>query len=85
MTDRDLFVEARARAKSLSLTYAGAMLPAEAFNAWKNMGAALVDIRTKAEWDYVGRVPGAIEIEWNHYPAGRNPKFAEQLQAAGIQ
>lgn len=73
---------ARARATELKLPYAGALTPAEAYALWQQDGATLVDVRTKAEWDYVGRVPGAIEIEWNHYPAGRNPQFADQLRAS---
>src|SRR5574343_331485 len=44
-------------------------------------GAKLVDVRTRAEWDWVGRVPGAIEIEWNQYPGGvRNPNFIAELK-----
>lgn len=74
--------EARRRGQAMNLSYAGALLPAEAHAVWQARGATLVDVRTKAEWDYVGRVPGAIEIEWNHYPAGRNPRFAEELEAA---
>ena len=39
-------------------------------------GARLVDVRTRAELDWVGRVPGAVEIEWNLYPGGmRNDSF----------
>ena len=45
--------------------------------------AVLVDVRTRAEWDYVGRVPGSILIEWNSYPTGtRNPRFLDELRAA---
>lgn len=81
-TDDPLLEQARARGQSLKLPYAGALRPAEACAIWQARRATLVDVRTKAEWDYVGRVPGAIEIEWNHYPAGRNPEFAEALEAA---
>jgi rhodanese-related sulfurtransferase len=43
-------------------------------------GARLVDVRTRAELDYVGRVPGSEAIQWNTYPEGqRNPSFLEQL------
>ena len=45
-------------------------------------GAKLVDVRTRAEWDYVGRVPGAVQIEWQSYPTGQlNPDFIDQLRA----
>ena len=44
-------------------------------------GAKLVDVRTRAEWDWVGRIPGAIEIEWQSYPGGQpNHDFLAQLR-----
>ncbi len=44
-------------------------------------GAKLVDVRTRAELDWVGRVPGAIEIEWKSYPSMQeNPNFLAQLK-----
>jgi rhodanese-related sulfurtransferase len=44
-------------------------------------GAKLLDVRTKAECDWVGRVPGAIEIEWVTYPGmNRNPNFQTSLE-----
>lgn len=78
-----ILARARQRAQELKLPYAGALAPKEAYALWRHgHGVSLVDVRTKAEWDYVGRVPGAVEVEWNHYPSGRNPGFADQLQAA---
>ena len=78
-----LLARAATRRAELKLTYAGALLPREAFELWKQApGAVLIDVRTKAEWDYVGRVPDALEIEWNHYPSGRNAQFAATLQSA---
>lgn len=76
-----LLAAARQRARSLSLPYAGALPPGEAFELWESSAnASLVDVRTRAEWSYVGRIPGALEIEWNHYPSGRNLRFEEELQ-----
>lgn len=67
------------RARQVSLPYAGAVTPQEAF-ALMQAGAALVDVRTQAEVYWVGRVPGSVFIEWNSYPGGaRNPVFLEQL------
>jgi rhodanese-related sulfurtransferase len=61
---------AQSRARELKLSYEGALTPAEAYELWRLApGARLIDVRTKAEWDWVGRVPGAIEIEWQDYPA----------------
>ena len=74
--------KAAERGRQMSLPYAGALLPAEA-HALMQAGAKLVDVRTRAELDWVGRVPGAIPVEWNAYPDGRrNPQFLEQLDQA---
>jgi rhodanese-related sulfurtransferase len=69
------------RASQMGLPYSGALLPAEAFELWKSLpGARLVDVRTRAEQDWVGRIPGAVEIELLSYPGNRpNPAFADQL------
>jgi rhodanese-related sulfurtransferase len=76
-----VLAEARERARRLSLPYAGALPPRDAFEVWQSSPrATLVDVRTRAEWSYVGRIPGAVEIEWNHYPNGHNARFEEQLQ-----
>ena len=80
----DILTLARNRAQQLQLPYAGAVSPGEAWQLLQETpGARLVDVRTRAEWDWVGRVPGALEIEWNQYPGGtRNPHFLAQLQQA---
>lgn len=72
---------ARQRASELKLPYAGALLPQEA-HALMDAGAKLVDVRTKAELEWVGRVPGALTVEWNSWPGGNpNPGFIAQLEA----
>src|SRR5690606_14280878 len=78
----ELLKLARERAQDMGLPYAGALTPTEAYEVWKLApGARLVDVRTRAEWDWVGRVPEAVEIEWLTYPGGKpNPSFAQQLQ-----
>jgi len=76
--------EAQKRKAELGLPYYGAILPVEAhaiLEAFPN--ARLIDVRTRPEWDYVGRVPGAMLIEWTTYPSGaRNPSFLDELKAA---
>ncbi len=74
--------KAKARADELDLPYAGALTPKEAWEIWQNApGATLVDVRTRAEWDWVGRIPNAVEIEWQGYPGGQpNPDFLNQLK-----
>jgi len=70
---------AHKRAQDLNLPYAGALLPAEAY-ALMQAGARLVDIRTQAELYWVGRIPGAVLVEWNSYPGGAlNLDFVNQL------
>jgi rhodanese-related sulfurtransferase len=75
---------AQHRAATLALPYSGAITPQEASTLLVDLpGTRLIDVRTRAEWDYVGRIPGSILIEWNTYPQGaRNPAFIEQLREA---
>ena len=78
-----ILAQAKQRAEAMNLPYAGALLPLEAHALMQNdPEAKLVDVRTQAEWDYVGHIPESVLIEWNTYPSGqRNPRFLEQLQA----
>jgi rhodanese-related sulfurtransferase len=82
MTITDILQKARDRARQLGLPYGGALTPAEAHELWQSApGAKLVDVRTRAEWDYVGRIPGATEIELLTYPGNRpNPAFVGELE-----
>ena len=67
------------RARQMKLPYAGALTPAEA-HALMQAGAKLVDVRTKPELLYVGRVPGSVAVEWQTYPGNpQNPEFIKQL------
>ncbi len=77
----ELLALAHRRAEQMQLPYAGALTPQEAHEVWRLApGARLVDVRTQAEWDWVGRVPEAIEVEWLGYPGSRqNPNFLAQL------
>ena len=73
---------AQERGKKLGLGYAGAVLPAEAHQLMQT-GARLVDVRTKPELLYVGKVPGSLAVEWQTYPGNReNPEFLAELAAA---
>ena len=80
MADPDAIKAAAAeRARKLGLSYAGALLPAEAHELMK-AGARLVDVRTKPELQYVGRIPGALVVEWQTWPGGKpNPGFIGEL------
>lgn len=73
---------AETRAQQMRLPYRGALTPQEAHEFWKTApGTKLVDVRTRAEWDYVGRIPGAVMIEILTYPGNQpNPQFVQELQ-----
>jgi len=77
----EILNKAHERRQQLGLPYAGALLPAEAYAVMKAVpGARLVDVRTRAEWDFVGKVPGSLLIEWQTYPNSQpNPSFLEEL------
>ena len=83
MTISEIIEAARERGQQMRVPYVGALMPPEAYTLMQSApGAKLVDVRTRAEWDYVGRVPGAVQIEWQTYPGGRpNPEFLAELQA----
>jgi rhodanese-related sulfurtransferase len=78
-----LLQRARERAAKMKLPYAGALLPREAHQLLQALrDARLVDVRSRAEWDWVGRIPEAVMIEWNTWPSGeRNPAFVDELKA----
>lgn len=84
-TDSDLEAirqRASQRARELRLPYAGALTPAEA-HALLKAGAKLIDVRTRPELVYVGRVPGSVFVEWQTYPGNAlNPNFLTQLSDA---
>jgi rhodanese-related sulfurtransferase len=83
MAVKEVLQKAAERGRQMGLPYGGALTPSEAYEVWRNApGAQLVDVRTRAEWDYVGRIPGAVEIELLTYPGGRpNPGFMAELES----
>lgn len=81
MTLTEILEKAAGRARQLGLPYSGALTPAEAYEVWRHApGAKLIDVRTRAEWDYVGRIPGAVQIELLTYPGNLpNREFLADL------
>jgi sulfur dioxygenase len=63
--------------------YAGDVSPQLAWQ-WVQAGqAVLVDVRTDAEREWVGFVPGALGIAWKQWPGmAMNPAFDADIQAA---
>jgi rhodanese-related sulfurtransferase len=78
----EILEAARRRGAEKGLSYYGAVLPREAYELLaQDPKAKLVDVRTRAEWNYVGRIPGAVEIEWQSFPDGQlNPDFITELE-----
>jgi rhodanese-related sulfurtransferase len=76
----------------MTQSYAGDVTPGASWAALeKDPAAVLVDVRTRAEWNYVG-LPDLSpigkqvhRIEWQTWPDGAvNPRFVEEIAAAGI-
>ncbi len=74
-------------------SYAGDVSPREAWRLLEeDPGAVLVDVRTDAEWSYVG-LPDlgglgkrVVCVPWQVFPEMRlNPEFAAQLAAQGVE
>lgn len=63
--------------------YAGDVSPQLAYQWWHADEAVLVDIRSDAEREWVGFVPGAIALAWRQWPGMvPNPHFDKSLLAA---
>ncbi len=79
----NILTQAQARASQNGLSYAGAVTPQEAYALIsQDSSAVLVDVRSRAELELVGRVPVATHVEWAFYPGMvANADFAAQLQA----
>jgi rhodanese-related sulfurtransferase len=83
----------RANAYPWPMMYAGDVPSREAYQALADdESAVLVDVRTTAEWNYVGLpdVTGldkqVICLEWQHFPDGSlNEAFVDQLREVGLR
>ncbi|MEC5405844.1 rhodanese-like domain-containing protein [Paraburkholderia sp. MPAMCS5] len=84
-TLEELYSHAEKRRTDNQLPYAGAVSPVEAFELLQiDPRTRLVDVRTRAELDWVGRpVIGDgqyVHLEWTRYPgAVPNQEFLHQL------
>lgn len=73
-------------AASSAAGYAGDVPPGETWNRLvRDATAQLVDVRTSAEWNFVG-VPNlaplgrdALFCEWQHFPSAPNPEFVQEV------
>lgn len=79
----------RSDATSSATGYAGDVPPRETWNRLVSDPAAqLVDVRTTAEWTFVG-VPNLAPVgretvfcEWQHFPSAPNPEFVQEVVEA---
>jgi sulfur dioxygenase len=63
--------------------YAGDVSPQLACQWWQAGEAVLVDVRTDAEREWVGFVPGAVALAWKQWPSmALNPDFDAHILAA---
>jgi rhodanese-related sulfurtransferase len=63
--------------------YAGDVTPELACQWWQSGEAVLVDIRSDAERDWVGFIPGSVALAWKQWPGmTMNPQFDAAIQAA---
>ena len=79
---REILAQAQQRAREQKLDYEGILMPQEAWQVMQLAPAAkLIDVRSHAELDLVGLIPGASHIEWAFYPEWKpNPNFLPQLK-----
>lgn len=81
----DIIAAARLHSEDHALPYAGALSPQEAYALLlSDTKVKLVDVRTNAERDWIGRVDIAPEqhaaVQWNMYPGDTaNPNFLQEL------
>ena len=63
--------------------YAGDVAPQLAFDWWQAGDAVLVDVRSDAEREWVGFIPGAVAVAWKQWPGmAMNASFDDALRAA---
>jgi len=78
---------ARAYGAEQELPYAGALSPTDAWQLAQDGMATIIDVRSRFEHEFVGRVPNTELIEWRTYENGDNgritsrpnPDFIEEL------
>ena len=65
------------------LGFVGNISPQVACQWWQAGDAVLIDVRTDAEREWVGFVPGAVPAAWKLWPGmALNPTFDDTLKAA---
>jgi len=74
---------AAAMATAAASDYAGDVSPQMAYQWWVSGEAVLIDVRTDAEREWVGFVPGAVALAWKQWPGmAMNLGFDEGVKSA---
>lgn len=82
---QSILAKAAERAHGRDTPYAGLVTPAEAWRLRELGAARIIDVRTEAEWLYVGRVPDSQLVEWRAFKADKpNPEFIHQLRDIAV-
>ena len=82
MSAQPIFERAAARAEQQGLAYAGAVTPLEAHDLAQAGAATIVDVRTRSEYEQVGRVEHTELFEWRRDGEQQpDPRFLERLAA----
>ncbi|WP_231943495.1 rhodanese-like domain-containing protein [Hydrogenophaga crassostreae] len=69
--------------RAVDASYAGDVSPALAWQWFQSGEAAMVDVRSDAEREWVGYVPGALPLAWKQWPGmAMNPAFDEGVRQA---
>jgi hypothetical protein len=76
----EILTAAHNRGTEKALPYEGAVSPAEAYELLQKARIRLVDVRTRAELDYVGRIPDSVESSGRAIRAGGPADFLAQLR-----
>ena len=66
-----------------AIGYAGDVTPQMAYDWWQKGDAVLLDVRSDAEREWVGFIPGAVALAWKQWPGMvPNASFDDGVKAA---
>lgn len=83
MSEAEILAQAQARASTFEVPYAGVLTPPEAASLLNSSEYVLIDVRTSAEWQFVGVPENALMIEYKVFPTMRvNTEFIAHLSSS---
>ena len=78
----EILARATQRGQKSSLPYAGEVTPEEAYRLFSAYKAKIIDVRSRFEYQFIGRIPGTPLVSWKHWPSGEtNADFLPELHA----